>query len=42
MADGILVTNKERQLVLWNPAAVKMLNLNEKLEAGKDLERLSQ
>lgn len=37
MADGILVTNKERQLVLWNPAAVKMLNLNEKLEAGKDL-----
>lgn len=37
MADGILVTNKERQLVLWNPAAVKMLNLDEKLEAGKDL-----
>ena len=23
MADGILVTNRERQLVLWNPAAVK-------------------
>lgn len=35
MADGILVTNKEHQLVLWNPAAVRMLNLNEKLEAGK-------
>lgn len=37
MADGILVTNRERQLVLWNPAAVKMLNLNEKLEAGEDV-----
>lgn len=37
MADGILVTNKERQLVLWNPAAVKMLNLNEKLQIGKDI-----
>jgi len=37
MADGILVTNKEHQLVLWNPSAVKMLNLNEKLEAGKDV-----
>jgi PAS domain S-box-containing protein len=37
MADGILVTNKEHQLVLWNPAAVRMLNLNEKLEAGKDV-----
>jgi PAS domain S-box-containing protein len=37
MADGILVTNKEHQLVLWNPAAVRMLNLNKKLEAGKDI-----
>lgn len=37
MADGILVTNKEHQLVLWNPAAVKMLNLDEKLDTGKDL-----
>jgi PAS domain S-box-containing protein len=37
MADGILVTNKEHQLVLWNPAAIKMLNLNEKLEIGKDI-----
>lgn len=37
MADGILVTNKERQLVLWNPAAVKMLSLNEKLEVGRDM-----
>ena len=37
MADGIIVTNKEHQLVLWNPAAVKMLNLDKKLEAGKDI-----
>jgi len=37
MADGILVTNKEHQLVLWNPAALKMLNLNEKIEIGKDI-----
>jgi PAS domain S-box-containing protein len=42
MADGILVTNKEHQLVLWNPAAVKMLNLNEKLEAGKDVVEVIQ
>lgn len=37
MADGILVTNKEHQLVLWNPSAVKMLSLNEEPEAGKDV-----
>jgi len=37
MADGILVTNKEHQLVLWNPAVMKMLNLTEKPEAGKDI-----
>lgn len=37
MADGILVTNKECQLVLWNPAAVKMLNLNEKPEVGREI-----
>ncbi len=37
MADGILVTNKEHQLVLWNPAALKMLNLNVKLEVGKNI-----
>ena len=36
MADGILVTNREHQLVLWNPAVVKMLNLNA-LESGKDI-----
>ncbi|OPY67939.1 MAG: Sensor histidine kinase YycG [Syntrophorhabdus sp. PtaU1.Bin002] len=40
MADGILVTNKERQLVLWNPSAVKMLNLNEKLGAAKNIEEV--
>ncbi|HVN22678.1 MAG TPA: ATP-binding protein [Syntrophorhabdales bacterium] len=37
MADGILVTNNERQIVLWNPAATRMLNLHEKLESGKDI-----
>ena len=37
MADGILVTNKEHQLVLWNPSAVKMLDLNGEPEAGKDV-----
>jgi two-component system phosphate regulon sensor histidine kinase PhoR len=37
MADGILVTNREHQLVLWNPAAMKMLNLHEQLESGKDI-----
>jgi two-component system phosphate regulon sensor histidine kinase PhoR len=37
MADGILVINREHQLVLWNPAAIKMLNLNEQLETGKDI-----
>lgn len=42
MADGILVTNKEHQLVLWNPAAMKMLNLNEKPEAGKDIGEVIQ
>ncbi len=37
MADAILVINNERQIVLWNPAAVKMLNLDEQLETGKDI-----
>ena len=40
MADGILVINNERQIVLWNPAATRMLNLHEKLEAGKDIHEL--
>jgi two-component system, OmpR family, phosphate regulon sensor histidine kinase PhoR len=40
MADGILVINNERQIVLWNPAATKMLNLHEKLEAGRDTHEL--
>jgi two-component system phosphate regulon sensor histidine kinase PhoR len=37
MADGILVINQERQVVLWNPSAIKMLNLNGKLEPGRDI-----
>lgn len=34
MTDGILVTNNEHQLVLWNPALLKMLNLDGRLETG--------
>lgn len=37
MADGVLVTNLERQLVLWNASAVKMLKLSGTDEAGKSL-----
>ena len=36
MADGIIVINRECQLVLWNPAAIKILDLNMKLEIGRD------
>ena len=36
MADGIIVINREHQLVLWNPAAIKILDLNMKLEIGRD------
>jgi two-component system phosphate regulon sensor histidine kinase PhoR len=39
MADGVLVTNLERRLVLWNAAAVKMLKLAGTDEAGHPLER---
>jgi two-component system phosphate regulon sensor histidine kinase PhoR len=39
MADGVLVTNLERRLVLWNAAAVKMLKLVGTDEAGHPLER---
>jgi len=37
IADGILVINREHQLVLWNPAAVKMLGLSGRLEAGQEI-----
>ncbi len=37
MGDGILVTNQEHQLVLWNPAAARMLGLPEHLEAGRNV-----
>jgi len=32
-----VVINRERQLVLWNPAALEMLNLNEQIEPGKNI-----
>jgi len=38
MADGVLVTNLEQQLVLWNTAAVKMLKLSGTNESGISLE----
>lgn len=37
MADGVLVVNREGQLVLWNPAAVSQLNLTNTCETGKTL-----
>lgn len=37
IADGILVINTEHQLVLWNPAAIKMLGLSGQLETGKEI-----
>ncbi|MCX5805838.1 MAG: response regulator [Proteobacteria bacterium] len=40
IADGILVINREKQLVLFNPAAIKMLALSRKLETGKDINDL--
>ncbi|MCX5811431.1 MAG: response regulator [Proteobacteria bacterium] len=40
IADGILVINRERQLVLFNPAAIKMLALGGKLEPGKDISEI--
>lgn len=39
MADGVLVTNLERQLVLWNASAVKMLRLGGTDESGHPLHR---
>lgn len=38
MADGVLVVNRENQLVLWNPALIKMLNINGQIESGKNIE----
>ncbi len=40
MADGVLVFNREKQLVLWNPSALKMLNLGEHLETGQDMREI--
>ena len=38
MADGVLVTNLERQLVLWNASAVRMLKLSGTDEPGKAMD----
>ncbi len=37
MADAVLVINRDQQLVLWNPAAIKMLNITNKIEPGQHL-----
>jgi PAS domain S-box-containing protein len=42
MADGVLVTNLERRLVLWNASAVKMLKLVRTDESGHSLERYTK
>jgi len=35
MADGVLVTNRDRQIALWNPASVRMLDLGDAIQAGR-------
>lgn len=40
MADGVFVVNKENQLVLWNPAFIRMLNINGQIEPGKSVEEI--
>ena len=42
MADGILVINREHQLVLWNPAVLKMLNVRGRVDesgVGMDFQK---
>ncbi|MDZ7264549.1 MAG: response regulator [candidate division KSB1 bacterium] len=40
MADGVLVINRELQLVLWNPMALKMLNLSQQPEHGQHIQQI--
>ncbi len=40
MADGVLVINRDQQLVLWNPSAIKMLNLPGNPEHGKNINEI--
>ncbi len=40
MADGVLVINRDQQLVLWNPTAIKMLNLHGDPEHGKNINEI--
>ncbi|MFQ6093546.1 MAG: response regulator [bacterium] len=42
MADGVLVVNRQGQLVLWNPAAVTQLNLKNTTETGRPLSHYVQ
>lgn len=40
MADGVLVINRELQLVLWNPVAIKMLQLSDAPVHGQPIEQM--
>jgi len=40
MADAVLVINRDLQLVLWNPATIKMLNITKKVEAEQKLDQI--
>jgi two-component system phosphate regulon sensor histidine kinase PhoR len=40
MADGVLVINRDQQLVLWNPMAIKMLNLPGNPEVGENINKI--
>ncbi len=40
MADAVIVMNRDHQLVLWNPVAIKLLDLKNGLEPGKDVHKI--
>ncbi|MDZ7375538.1 MAG: response regulator [candidate division KSB1 bacterium] len=40
MADGVVVINRDQQLVLWNPMAIKMLGLSGNPEHGRDIAQI--
>ncbi len=40
IADAVLVINRDQQLVLWNPAAIKMLNLTDNPKPGTNINQI--
>lgn len=40
MADAVLVINRDLQVVLWNPAAIKMLNITKKAAPEQKLDQI--